>query len=152
MVIAQQLYEGVKTDKGHSGLITYMRTDSFNVSSQALKQAQDVIDKNFGKEYRSEKPRVYKKRKGAQEAHEAIRPTNLARTPKMVKTFLSRDQFRLYELIWKRMIACQMATAKLKAVEVFIEADKKGKKLPYQFKATGQTVVFPGFMKVYIEK
>lgn len=151
MVIAQQLYEGVKTDKGHSGLITYMRTDSFNISSQALKQAQDVIDKHFGKEYRAEKPRVYKKRKGAQEAHEAIRPTNLARTPDKVKTFLSRDQFRLYDLIWKRMIACQMATAKLKALEVYIEANKGGKRLPYQFKATGQTVVFPGFMKVYIE-
>lgn len=151
MVIAQQLYEGVETDKGHRGLITYMRTDSFNLSSLALKQAKEVITEKYGKEYMAEKPRVYKKAKGAQEAHEAIRPTNLSRTPEMVKKFLSRDQFRLYELIWKRMIACQMATAQLKGLDVLINAEKDGKKLEHTFKATGQTVVFPGFMKVYIE-
>ena len=151
MVIAQQLYEGVETDKEHSGLITYMRTDSFNLSSQALAQAKKVITDIYGKEYIADKPRVYKKAKGAQEAHEAIRPTNLSRTPDMVKKFLSRDQFRLYELVWKRTIACQMATAKLKGLDVLINAEKGGKELPYTFKATGQTVVFPGFMKVYIE-
>ncbi|MBA4336445.1 type I DNA topoisomerase [bacterium] len=151
MVVAQQLYEGVETDKEHSGLITYMRTDSFNLSAQAIKQAAEVITKTYGKEYIADKPRVYKKAKGAQEAHEAIRPTDLERTPEMVKKFLSRDQFRLYELIWQRMIACQMATAKLKALDVLIEAAKGGSKLPYTFKATGQTVAFPGFMKVYIE-
>jgi DNA topoisomerase I len=151
MVIAQQLYEGVETDKEHSGLITYMRTDSFNLSDQALKQAKKVITDTYGKEYVAEKPRVYKKAKGAQEAHEAIRPTDLSRTPEIVNKFLSRDQFRLYELIWKRMIACQMATAQLKGLDVLIGAEKGGKELPYTFKATGQTVVFPGFMKVYIE-
>ncbi|MCD6110023.1 type I DNA topoisomerase [bacterium] len=151
MVIAQQLYEGVKTDKVHGGLITYMRTDSFNLSSQALKQAKKIVEKIYGKEYITEKPRVYKKAKGAQEAHEAIRPTDLSLTPETAKTFLDRDQFRLYKLIWERMIACQMATAKLKGLEVLIESGKNGEKLPYIFKATGQTIVFPGFMKLYIE-
>lgn len=151
MVIAQQLYEGVETDKGQSGLITYMRTDSFNLSAEALKQAKEVITDAYGKEYIADKPRVYKKTKGAQEAHEAIRPTNLTRTPDAVKNFLNRDQYRLYELIWKRMVACQMATAQLKGLDVLIGAEKDGKELPYTFKATGQTVVFPGFMKVYIE-
>jgi len=151
MVIAQQLYEGVKTNKGHGGLITYMRTDSFNLSTQAIKQAKKVIEKIYGKEYIAEKTRVYKKAKGAQEAHEAIRPANLEITPDMVKESLDRDQFRLYKLIWERMIACQMATAQLKGLEVLISSEKDGKKLSYIFKATGQTIVFPGFMKLYIE-
>lgn len=145
MMIAQQLYEGIETAQGHEGLITYMRTDSFNLSGQAISQAHKVIEKEFGKEYVAEKPRVYKKAKGAQEAHEAIRPTNLERTPDSLKKQLNRDQFRLYELIWKRMIACQMKTALLNQVKASIEAEQ------YTFEATGQTVEFPGFMKVYIE-
>jgi DNA topoisomerase-1 len=151
MVIAQQLYEGVKHDKETSGLITYMRTDSFNLSKQAVAQAQDVIEEMYGKEYLCSKPRVYKKTKGAQEAHEAIRPTNLARTPEDMKQFLDRDQSRLYELIWKRTIACQMKEAKLKNLDVEIQPSKQKNDLPYTFKATGQTILFPGFMKVYIE-
>jgi len=145
MMIAQQLYEGVETAEGHKGLITYMRTDSFNLSTEAVKQAHKVIASEYGKEYVSEKPRVYKKAKGAQEAHEAIRPTNIERTPKDLQKQLNRDQFRLYELIWKRMVACQMKTAILNQVKADIESGD------YMFRATGQTIEFPGFMKVYVE-
>jgi len=145
MMIAQQLYEGVETADGHKGLITYMRTDSFNLSNQAITQAHKVIASEYGKEYVSEKARVYKKAKGAQEAHEAIRPTNLERTPDSLAKQLNKDQFRLYELIWKRMIACQMKTAILNQVKAQIEAEG------YTFDATGQTIDFAGFMKVYVE-
>ncbi|MFC1810918.1 type I DNA topoisomerase, partial [Patescibacteria group bacterium] len=145
MVIAQQLYEGVETAKGQKGLITYMRTDSFNLSGQAISQAQKVITNEYGKEYVAEKARVYKKAKGAQEAHEAIRPTNLEHTPDSLQKQLSKDQFRLYELIWKRTIACQMKTAILNQVKAQIEAKD------YIFDATGQTIDFAGFMKVYVE-
>jgi DNA topoisomerase-1 len=145
MMIAQQLYEGVELAEGHRGLITYMRTDSFNLSSQAIKQAHKVIEKEYGKKYLAEKPRVYKKAKGAQEAHEAIRPTNIEKTPEALKKYLNKDQYRLYELIWKRTVACQMQTAILNQVKAFIEANG------YTFEATGQTIDFAGFMKVYVE-
>ncbi|MFC1599885.1 type I DNA topoisomerase [Patescibacteria group bacterium] len=145
MVIAQQLYEGVETSEGQEGLITYMRTDSFNLSNDAIAQAHKMIEKEYGKEYVAEKARVYKKSKGAQEAHEAIRPANIERTPESLKKQLNKDQFRLYELIWKRMIACQMKTALLNQIKASIEAEQ------YTFEATGQTVEFAGFMKVYIE-
>lgn len=145
MMIAQQLYEGVETAEGNKGLITYMRTDSFNLSAQAVKQAHKVIVNEFGKEYVAEKARVYKKSKGAQEAHEAIRPANLELLPEELKKHLNKDQFRLYELIWKRTIACQMQTAILNQVKAQIEAND------YIFDATGQTIDFAGFMKVYVE-
>lgn len=145
MMIAQQLYEGVKLGTKNVGLITYMRTDSHNLSQQALTQAKSVINKLYGKDFVADKPRVYKKSKGAQEAHEAIRSTDLARTPESIKTSLNRDQYRLYELIWKRTIACQMKEARLKSMHVEIESSQ------YTFVATGQTVLFPGFIKVYIE-
>lgn len=151
MMIAQQLYEGVDTGSGTAGLITYMRTDSFNLSQTALDQAKTVIKDLYGKEYVNATPRIYKKAKGAQEAHEAIRPTDLAMTPESITKYLNKDQFRLYELIWKRTIACQMKEAKLKNLIVEIEASSKGKALPYVFKATGQTITFQGFMKVYVE-
>jgi len=145
MMIAQQLYEGVELAEGHGGLITYMRTDSFNLSSQAIKQAQKIIEKEYGKKYLAEKPRVYKKAKGAQEAHEAIRPTNIEKTPESLKKYLNKDQYKLYDLIWKRTVACQMQTAILNQVKACIEAKD------YTFEATGQTVDFAGFMKVYVE-
>ncbi len=145
MMIAQQLYEGVELAEGHRGLITYMRTDSFNLSSQAIKQAQKVIEKEYGKKYLAEKPRVYKKAKGAQEAHEAIRPTNIERTPDSLKKYLNKDQYKLYDLIWKRTVACQMQTAILNQVKALIKAED------YTFEATGQTINFAGFMKVYVE-
>ncbi len=156
MRIAQQLYEGVEHHGSATGLITYMRTDSVNLSQVALKQAYEVISKEFGKEYAMAEPRLYKGRKGAQEAHEAIRPVDLSLKPEEVKEFLDKDQFRLYELIWKRTLACQMQDAKLKALGVDIEAFTGGtttaqKSTEYMFRATGQTIEFPGFMRAYVE-
>lgn len=151
MMIAQQLYEGIKLGSKNVGLITYMRTDSHNLSKQAISQAKKVINDLYGKDFVADKPRVYKKSKGAQEAHEAIRPTDLSRTPDSLSKSLNRDQLRLYELIWKRTIACQMKEARLKNMHVEIDSFNKNEKLPYTFVATGQTVLFPGFIKVYIE-
>jgi len=145
MTIAQRLYEGnVKKKTGvEGGFITYMRTDSTSLSAQALKQAQQVITQEYGQEYALEKPRVFKtKSKGAQEAHEAIRPTNLAMKPKDAAPFLDANQLRLYTLIWKRTMACQMAAAKLKKTVVTIAAGE------HTFTANGQIVVFPGYLKV----
>lgn len=148
MMIAQQLYEGIELgEHGHTGLITYMRTDSVNLSNQALEQAKAQVEKMFGKEYVLAEPRKFKtKSKGAQEAHEAIRPTALSRTPEDIKSHLDRNQFRLYELIWKRTIATQMPEAKFKATGADISTGTK-----YEFRATGQVLVFDGFLKVYIE-
>jgi len=151
MVIAQQLYEGVAHSKGEHGLITYMRTDSVNLSDVALKQAKAVITKEFGKEFALSAPRVYKGKKGAQEAHEAIRPVDLSIKPEDVKADLSKEQHALYELIWKRTLACQMAEAKLKALGVDITPMQKGESTEYTFRATGQTIEFPGFMRAYVE-
>ncbi len=151
MMIAQQLYEGVQHHRGAHGLITYMRTDSVNLSAVALKQAKEVVTKEFGKEYALDKPRYYRGKKGAQEAHEAIRPVDLSIKPEDVKAHLSKDQYRLYELIWKRTLACQMAQAKLKAVGVDITPFKKNESMEYTFRATGQTIEFPGFIRVYVE-
>ncbi len=151
MTIAQQLYEGVEHHKGSHGLITYMRTDSVNLSEVALKQAKEVIAKEFGKEYALAAPRYYKGRKGAQEAHEAIRPVDISIMPEDVKSYLDKDQFRLYELVWKRMVASQMQEARIKALGVDITPIKSGKPLDYTFRATGQTIEFPGFMRAYVE-
>lgn len=151
MTVAQQLYEGVEHHRGSHGLITYMRTDSVNISNVALKQAKEVITKEFGKEYALASPRFYKSKKGAQEAHEAIRPVDLSIKPEDAEPHLDKDQFRLYKLVWERTLACQMAEAKLKALGVDIEASKKGKSTGYVFRATGQTIVFPGFMRAYVE-
>jgi DNA topoisomerase-1 len=148
MRIAQQLYEGV--DLGHGelvGLITYMRTDSVNLANEALAEIRDLIAERFGVENRPEAPVVYKnKSKNAQEAHEAIRPTSAARTPESVRAHLKPEQYKLYELIWRRTIACQMVPALLDTVAVDLEAD--GVAL---FRATGSHVVKPGFMAVYQE-
>ncbi len=145
MMVAQKLYEGVDVGNGSTGLITYMRTDSVNLSDLALKTAKEVIVSEFGAEYALSTPRRYKGGKGAQEAHEAIRPVDLALHPEMIASKLEKDQARLYELIWKRTIACQMAEAILDKVAVDVEANQ------YMFRATGQTVKFPGFMSVYME-
>lgn len=151
MIIAQQLYEGVKHGKGTTGLITYMRTDSVNLAESALKQAKEVIIKDFGKQYALDVPRRYKSKKSAQEAHEAIRPVDISLMPEDVKTYLDRDQYRLYEMIWKRTLACQMREAELKAVGVDIIPAKENKPMDYTFRATGQTIEFAGFMRVYVE-
>lgn len=152
MSTAQKLYEGVAIGEGGTvGLITYMRTDSVNLSAQALKEAHDLISAAYGKEYALAKPRFYKnKSKNAQEAHEAIRPTYLDKTPSELKKFLTPDLFKLYELIWKRTIACQMAEALLDqtSVDIAVSGEKKDS---FILRATGSVIRFPGFMKLYIE-
>ena len=147
MVLAQQLYEGIAIGDGAPvGLVTYMRTDSLHVAEGALRQAHDVIAKEFGNEYALEKPRHYKTRsKGAQEAHEAIRPTDLARTPERVKRYLKPDQFKLYTLIWQRTIASQMAPARFENTRLDIDAGT------YLLRANGRRVLFDGFLRVYTE-
>ncbi len=148
MVVAQQLYEGIDVgDKqGAVGLITYMRTDSVNLSEKALTDTKATIEKLFGREYVLSEPRKYKtKSKGAQEAHEAIRPTDMARTPDSLKSELDAQQHKLYTLIWNRTMATQMPPAELKRVGADISAGA------YTFRATGQTVTFDGFFRVYTE-
>ena len=146
MVVAQQLYEGVEIGaEGSAGLITYMRTDSVKVAAEAQEEARALISKEFGKDYVPAKPPVYKSKKSAQEAHEAIRPTSVIRTPDSIKAYLTRDQHNLYKLIWNRFVACQMAPAQLEQTAVDISASK------YIFRATGSVVKFAGFMKLYIE-
>ena len=145
MTIAQQLYEGIElAAEGHVGLITYMRTDSTRVSKEAQDEARSYIQEQYGAEYMPDKPRQIK-RKGSQDAHEAVRPTSVYRNPDKVKASLSSDQFRLYRLIWQRFLASQMSTAIFDVVSVDIAAKDM------IFRATGSTVKFQGFMKVYTE-
>ena len=148
MRIAQGLYEGVALGaEGNVGLITYMRTDSTNVSNDAIEELRATIQREFGKQALPEHPMVYKaKSKNAQEAHEAIRPTSALRTPKSVAVFLAPDQLKLYELIWKRAVACQMKPATLNTVAVEFPCGADA-----GFRATGTTVVDPGFLAVYEE-
>lgn len=146
MQLAQKLYEGITVNGSTTGLITYMRTDSTNLSKEAIDSARNYINDNLGKEYLPSSPKIYKtKTKNAQEAHEAIRPTSCDRTPESIKDFLQPDEFKLYELIWKRTIASQMANAKLNQVSINI----KSKDDKYKLKSTGSTLVFDGFLKVY---
>jgi len=152
MMVAQQLYEGMDVGSGEMGLITYMRTDSVNLSDFALKSANEVIAKEFGDKYLLPEPRKFKVSKSAQQAHEAIRPVDLSLKPESIQKYLEKDQYRLYKLIWERTIACQMKEAILNKVGVDIDAEKSGKSTGYTFRATGQTVVFPGFMEVYFEE
>ncbi|WP_096704028.1 type I DNA topoisomerase [Magnetospirillum sp. 15-1] len=148
MQLAQRLYEGVDIGGETVGLITYMRTDGVQMAAEAIAGARAVIAEDFGKAYVPEAPRLYKtKAKNAQEAHEAIRPTDLARRPEDVARYLDKDQLRLYELVWKRTLASQMAAAELDQVGVDIAGDTHG----IVFRATGSVVVFDGFMKVYRE-
>ena len=149
MRIAQQLYEGIDLGGERVGLITYMRTDSLTLANRALEQAREVIRDRYGADYLPPKPLRYKtKAKRAQEAHEAIRPTDLARRPQDVKAFLDAEQFRLYELIWKRTIACQMVPARFERTVVEVEVDA-GEKLT--FAASGRRILFPGFLRAYVE-
>ncbi|MBM4466030.1 MAG: type I DNA topoisomerase [Chloroflexi bacterium] len=172
MRIAQQLYEGVEIgEEGSVGLITYMRTDSVNVAEAAQEEARAYIAEKYGANYRPAEPRHYKtKAKGAQEAHEAIRPTSVRREPKAIKKYLTRDQYRLYDLIWKRFLASQMSSAILDTISVDVVADSRlqiadseltaipshqlsaiGHKPDYLFRATGSSIRFPGFLILYEE-
>ena len=151
MLTAQQLYEGnVNNIPGHTGgLITYMRTDAVNLSTLATSMAKKVIEQEYGKEYSLETPRKFTtKAKGAQEAHEAIRPVNLALKPSDIKPYVDNYQFKLYELIWKRTLATQMTSAKVANTLYKIEA---GKNKECELQTKGQRIIFPGFMKAYTE-
>ncbi|MEK7285606.1 MAG: type I DNA topoisomerase, partial [Chloroflexota bacterium] len=147
MVVAQQLYEGIPLGAdGEVGLITYMRTDSLHVAEGALRQARDVVVREFGQAYALEKPRHYKTRsRGAQEAHEAIRPTDLSRTPARVRRSLKPDQMKLYSLIWQRTLASQMPPARYESGRLDIEADG------YVLRANGRTLLFDGYLRAYQE-
>lgn len=146
MMLAQQLYEGIELGiEGTVGLITYMRTDSTRISEVAQAEANQYIETSFGKEYLLETVRKEKKQSNTQDAHEAIRPTSTLRDPQSMKEFLSRDQFRLYKLIWERFVASQMASAIMDTMSVDL---KNGQVI---FRANGSKVKFPGFMKVYVE-
>lgn len=147
MKTAQTLYEGVNLGSESIGLITYMRTDSVSLAVEALTEIRGLINQRYGKEYLPDTPRFYKtKSKNAQEAHEAVRPTSAMRHPDQMKAFLSSDQFRLYELIWKRTIACQMMHAIMDTVAIDL-----GIKGLHTIRANGSTIAFPGFISVYIE-
>lgn len=152
MRVAQQLYEGVDMGAGETvGLITYMRTDSTNVAQSAVDEVRQVIAARYGAEFLEPKPRVYKTRSRlAQEAHEAIRPTLAARTPEELRPYLSAEQFKLYDLIWKRFVASQMASAKFDVTTVEIEATAAGRPT-YRLRATGSVLKFAGFLSVYSE-
>lgn len=144
MVLAQQLYEGI--DLGNDervGLVTYMRTDSVRISPEAVEHARSFIEDQFGGDYMPGKPRVYKQKKGAQDAHEAIRPTDVERTPESLKKYLSKDQLALYDLIWRRFVSSQMASAVYDTTEVIIGAGH------HTLKANGRVMAFKGFLAVY---
>jgi len=146
MIIAQQLYEGIdlKTE-GTTGLVSYIRTDSTRISTEAMEMAKEYILENYGKEYSNGGNNYGKKtKKETQDAHEAIRPTNVMRTPEKIKEYLSKDQFKLYKLIWDRFMGSQMTEAKYDTLSIII--DNNG----YIFKANGNKLIFPGFLKVYI--
>jgi DNA topoisomerase-1 len=144
MALAQQLYEGLELGaEGSVGLITYMRTDSTRVAAEAQAETRDYVAGAFGADYVPERPRHFAARKGAQEAHEAIRPTSASRHPDALSRYLNRDQLRLYRLIWSRFVASQMADAVLDVMVVDTAAG------PYLFRVTGQAITFPGFMLVY---
>ena len=149
MMLAQRLYEGVELgDEGSVGLITYMRTDSTRVAPEALDEVREMIASNFGQEFLPETPNVYKSKKDAQEAHEAIRPSSVARHPDSIKQYLQEDEFKVYKLIWQRFVASQMLPAIFDQTTVDIDAvaDRT-----YNFRVTGSVLKFEGFLKVYEE-
>jgi DNA topoisomerase-1 len=146
MMIAQQLYEGIEIgDEEPEGLITYMRTDSVNIAAEALEKVREMIQKEHGKEYLPPQPNKFKSKKSAQEAHEAIRPSDVSRKPQEVKKYLSDEQFRLYELIWKRFISCQMMPAVFEQTKIEILAGR------LQFGASGSILAFPGYLAMYMD-
>jgi DNA topoisomerase-1 len=145
MALAQQLYEGVELKDESVGLITYMRTDSTRLAAEAVEAVRTYIANAYGSDYVPSKPRIYVNKKGAQDAHEAVRPTSMERSPDVVKPHLRRDQARLYELVWNRFLACQMKPAVLDVTTIEVQADE------YLFVTSGSTVLFPGFMRTYKE-
>jgi len=149
MMVAQQLYEGVAVNGDMLGLISYMRTDSVTLASDAVSELRTLIEQRYGKEFLPESANVYKtKSKNAQEAHEAIRPVSAQRTPQQLAAHLNRDQQRLYELIWKRTVACQMGNALIDGVSAELGCVDEP---AHGFRASGSTIAFPGFLSVYEE-
>nr|PZN57076.1 MAG: type I DNA topoisomerase [Chloroflexota bacterium] len=153
MAVAQQLYEGIDVGpEGAVGLITYMRTDSTHVSSQAQHEARDFIRERFGNDYVPARPPHYRTTsKGAQEAHEAIRPTSVMRHPDAIRKSLTNDQYKLYNLIWQRFVASQMANAVYNTLRVDIDAGPPGSEKRYHFRVSGSTIKFNGFLALYEE-
>ena len=152
MMLAQRLYEGVEVGKeGAVGLITYMRTDSTRVSDDALKDARDYIRERYGKEFLPESANIYKSKKDAQDAHEAIRPTSLAYTPAEVEKYLAEDEMKLYRLIWNRFVASQMMPALFDQTTIDVVAKGNNNGVDYLFRATGSVLKFEGFLKIYQE-
>lgn len=148
MKLAQKLYEGEDFGEGPVGLITYMRTDSFSISKDAQESCREFVHRTYGPEYLPEKPNFYKSRSSAQEAHEAIRPTDVNRTPDQLASVLDAEELKLYGLIWKRFVASQMAPARIAQRTVEVEAvPPAGKTSTYLFRATASEVIFPGYMK-----
>ncbi len=149
MVVAQQLYEGIDLGSmGFLGLITYMRTDSPQLSSEAVKEARHYISMHLGPDYLPAKPKVYASKKSAQQAHEAVRPTDVDFTPSDIKSFLTPDQFKLYDLVWRRFVACQMEPAKWNVTNLNIAADTSVGRCWY--KSAGRILVFDGFTKIWL--
>lgn len=143
MTLAQRLYEGIEVGgDGPTGLITYMRTDSTRINDEALAQLRDHIGSALGKEFLPSKPNTYKTSKSAQDAHEAVRPTDVSLTPEKVAPFLERDMLKLYTLVWKRFVASQMTPAVYDQTAILIDAKK------YQFKTTGSIMRFLGFFSL----
>ena len=146
MTLAQRLYEGIEVGAdGPTGLITYMRTDSTRINDEALAEARGFIGQTYGQNFLPAKPNLYKTKKSAQDAHEAIRPTEVAKTPEQMAAYLDRDLLKLYTLIWKRFVASQMADALYDQTTILIEAGR------YQLKTVGTIIRFPGFMTLYVE-
>ena len=145
MRVAQDLYEGVELKDGSVGLVTYIRTDSLRLSSQAVEMAREYIKNNFGGDYLPPKPRVFKSKSDSQDAHEAIRPTSLSRSPKQVRSYLTDDQYKLYKLIYERFLACQMSDA------VYATRSAELVSTGHNFRASAQQRIFDGYMAVYIE-
>ncbi len=148
MRVAQQLYEGIDLGSmGHLGLITYMRTDSTHLSGEAVQEARNYISKNIGNNYLPEKAHVYASKKGAQQAHEAIRPTDVDFAPSDLKQFLTTEQYKLYDIVWRRFVACQMASAKWEQTTLDITAETSGGR--YWYRATGRVMIFDGFSRMW---
>jgi len=146
MTLAQRLYEGIELGKaGSVGLITYMRTDSTRVANEALREVRALVQARYGQDYLPERPRYYRSRKTAQQAHEAIRPTSVLRTPEEIKRYLRADEFKLYQLIWQRFLASQMSAAVFDQTTIDVAAG------PYGLRATSSQLKFPGFLAVYEE-
>lgn len=146
MDTAQRLYMGVDLGKERSGLITYMRTDSTRISDMALGQVREYIEKKYGKKYLPQKARVYKNKKGSQDAHECIRPTDVSKTPDSIKEYLSAEEYKLYKLVWERFVACQMENALFESTQIDISSKSS------LFKASSSRLLFDGYQKVYSTK